>query len=1156
MGTTIQEYRSRIGNFMPFRKKPTKNSKSKSHETDPTNDPSLRTYLFSLFILLAMVALTIVFTYPVNNSSHNYSHPLYPDMSEHQELLLYRNTDVRPGNTPGRGAGVYSLQWGLLGVQTWASSAYNMISNFQSRYTNGNRSAAGIRIGHWNKGPGHLRTKMPEIKNIINDIHPHLLGISEANLSVNHDKNLSKIEEYTLHTCPTLENPVLQSSRVVVYTHKSLVTKVRRDLMCDSYSSIWLEVGLPRHKKFLVCQTYREWQLMNQNDQSSLTVPEQLTRWNIFLDQWVRALDSGLEVHVLGDLNINHCNWTDTTLPASNQTSKLRPLIQALFTFILPHGVSQCVLGPTRHWPGQVSSGLDHYYTNKPEKLSTVSTRHCGGSDHMLIFATRYSRSMRSTPRYIRKRCYKNFNAEEFVAAIKQVSWLDIYLAEDVNTAVTILSNKITFILDTLAPMKTIQVRTKYAPWLSKHTIELMKERNRKQKVASETKCRDDWKKFKALRNQVNNRLKYEESKWNRNKLEECDGNPSKTWKRVKNILNWKSCGSPSQLFYKGRLISKPQELADVQNLYFIEKINLLRQKLPPSVTDPLQTLRRIMQGRSCTFSLTCVHPDEVDQVISNLSNSSSFGMDMIDTFTVKLIKADIIHALTHIINLSITTRTFPNSWKKSKVVPLYKKDDVLNPKNYRPVAILPVFSKVLERVIFNQVVVYISENNLIHPSHHAYRSNHNTTTALIQMYDIWLDSLEKAEMAGLCFLDMSAAFDIVDHSLLIKKLELYGFESSMVEWVSSYLTGRSQCVSIDGSLSRSLEVSHGVPQGSILGPLLYTIFTNELPEVVHANCPESEAVVLGEPWPRYSISCTACGSVGCYADDTTYSCSGADSAQLSTQLSTKYNAMSNFLTSNRLKLNDEKTHLMVMSTSQARTVRKGTIKDSSLVVIRTPSKVIEPSESEKLLGCWLHEDMKFSEHIVYGKESVLCSLNQRIGALKLIARVASFKTRKMIANGIFMSKLIYLIELWGGSSNYLLKALQKSQNRAARFVTKLDWGTSTSELLKQCGWLSVHQLAVYHSVVMVYKVILNKSPKHLYSMFSAEYSYKTNQAHNKMLRHTRNLRLNLTRDSFRWRAARNFNQLPLVVKNAESVEKFKNEAKSWILKNIPLNQD
>ena len=415
----------------------------------------------------------------------------------------------------------------------------------------------------------------------------------------------------------------------------------------------------------------------------------------------------------------------------------------------------------------------------------------------MLIFATRYSRSMRSTPSYIRKRSYKNFNAEEFVAAIKQVSWLDIYLANDVDTAVEILSNKITFILDTLAPMKTVQVRTKYAPWLSKHTIELMKERNKLQKIASETKCRDDWLKFKALRNQVNNRLKYEESRWNRTKLEECDGNPLKTWTKVKKILNWNSSGSPNQLFHQGRLINKPQEIANAQNQYFIEKIELLRQGLPAPISDPLQELRRLMQGRSCTFSLSCVHPDEVDQVISTLSNSNSFGMDMIDTFIVKLIKTDIIPALTHIINLSITTKTFPTNWKRAKVVPLHKKDDVLNPKNYRPVAILPVFSKVLERVIFNQVVRYISANNLIHPSHHAYRSNHNTTTALIQMYDIWLDSLEKAEMAGLCFLDMSAAFDIVDHPLLIKKLELYGFESDMVEWVSSYLTGRSQCVSI-----------------------------------------------------------------------------------------------------------------------------------------------------------------------------------------------------------------------------------------------------------------------------------------------------------------------------------------------------------------------
>ena len=125
---------------------------------------------------------------------------------------------------------------------------------------------------------------------------------------------------------------------------------------------------------------------------------------------------------------------------------------------------------------------------------------------------------------------------------------------------------------------------------------------------------------------------------------------------------------------------------------------------------------------------------------------------------------------------------------KKAKIIPLHKKDDLLDPKNYRPVAIIPIFSKVLERVIFNQMIKYLVDNKLLHPNHHAYRADHNTTTALIQMYDTWLQSLEAGELAGVCFLDMSAAFDIVDHSLLIKKLELYGFDNSMTSWISSYL--------------------------------------------------------------------------------------------------------------------------------------------------------------------------------------------------------------------------------------------------------------------------------------------------------------------------------------------------------------------------------
>ena len=222
------------------------------------------------------------------------------------------------------------------------------------------------------------------------------------------------------------------------------------------------------------------------------------------------------------------------------------------------------------------------------------------------------------------------------------------------------------------------------------------------------------------VRNKVNNRLKFEEISWQRKKISDCGQDSSKVWKNIRGILNYKNSGSPHQLFYKGSFVVKPQEVAEAQNNFFLNKIRKIRQDMPPPVTEPLSVVRSIMAGRTCSFSLKPVHPDEVEKVITALSNSSSFGLDQIDTYIIKLVKLEILPALTHIINLSLSKSIFPTAWKKSKIIPLHKKGDTLNPKNYRPVAIIPVFSKILERVIFNQMVEYISANQLIHPNHHA----------------------------------------------------------------------------------------------------------------------------------------------------------------------------------------------------------------------------------------------------------------------------------------------------------------------------------------------------------------------------------------------------------------------------------------------------
>ena len=417
-------------------------------------------------------------------------------------------------------------------------------------------------------------------------------------------------------------------------------------------------------------------------------------------------------------------------------------------------------------------------------------------------------------------------------------------------------------------------------------------------------------------------------------------------------------------------------------------------------------------------------------------------------------------------------------------------------------------------------------------------------------MHDTWVGALEDGELSGVCLLDMSAAFDIVDHDLLLAKLELYGFDSDSLGWIHSYLSDRRQCVSISGSLSKLLPVPTGVPQGSILGPLFYTLFTNELPEVVHDHHHQADDAA-DEHWPRYNMNCSTCGNVCCYADDTTYSCSDTDPQALSETVTAKYKLLSEFLVNNRLKLNDDKTHLLVLTTSQTRR-RAGGFQN---VVISTPAGEITPTPVEKLLGACVHQDLKWSEHLQDNDESLVRALTTRLSAVKLVCRVAAFQTRKMIAEGLFISKLSYLISVWGGCEGYLARSLQVIQNKVARVVSKKPWLTPVKLLLSQCGWLSVRQLAMYHTVVLVFKVLRTGTPSYIRSMFSTEYRRMTRQALQGMIKPSRGVaKQELVSKSFRFRAVHDYNILPVIIKEANNQLTFKKLAKAWIMENIPVD--
>ena len=325
-----------------------------------------------------------------------------------------------------------------------------------------------------------------------------------------------------------------------------------------------------------------------------------------------------------------------------------------------------------------------------------------------------------------------------------------------------------------------------------------------------------------------------------------------------------------------------------------------------------------------------------------------------------------------------------------------------------------------------------------------------------------------------------------------------------------------------------------------MLGPLLYIIFTNDLPEAVHDHLAESSSF--------YNIHCQSCGGICSFADDSTITVSRADPAELDQMVDLKYKQVEAYMVANKLVLNSDKTHLLIMTTPS-----KHRKHGDFGITLNTGAELIEPSYSEKLLGGYIANDFKFNEHLKDNEKSVFRSLTSRVNALAKISILSPFKTRKMIANGIVISKLIYLIQWWGGCSDYLINFLQILQNRAGRLVTKHGQFTPNRLVLHHCGWLSVRQLVHYHSLLLLFKVKLQAKPEYFKAHFTTEFPYRTRLATGMGIRRDDRLHHEVSKRSFIPRTTSVWNQLPASLRSLSSVFQFKKALKAWIKNNIPF---
>ena len=477
-------------------------------------------------------------------------------------------------------------------------------------------------------------------------------------------------------------------------------------------------------------------------------------------------------------------------------------------------------------------------------------------------------------------------------------------------------------------------------------------------------------------------------------------------------------------------------------NQFFIEseKVRKLREGIPTTNYDPLAKMQESMRKINCTFSFSPVTVKEVQSIISNLRGSKATGLDFIYVRNIKAVSKEISPSLVHIINLSIKTKTFPDIYKHAKVVPLLKSQDKspVECSLYRPVALLPVLSRVVENALFSQLSNYLETNSLLHPNYHGGRKWHNTTTALIQMHDEWLAAAEEGLMTGVMMTDLSAAYDLWDHKLGLENAKLLGLTEDSCSCLSSYITGRSQRTTVDGYISAAIKLpAYSVPQGSVGAPLLFLMANSDLADVIHTH-----SVSFDSPTGH----CVEDGDSVHFVDDGTVSFSNQDPAVISEVLTNHYTKISQYMAANKFVINDDKTHLIVMAPRRMAEMRNN-------VFVKAGEFIIKPCESERLLGIRVHQSMSWNEHIRDAEGSVIKQLTTRVNGIRKLTHKADFKTKLKVANGIIMSKLSYGLCMWGNCQGYLRKALQVMQLNAARAVCGYrSYYWSTKRLLKTCN--------------------------------------------------------------------------------------------------------
>ena len=501
---------------------------------------------------------------------------------------------------------------------------------------------------------------------------------------------------------------------------------------------------------------------------------------------------------------------------------------------------------------------------------------------------------------------------------------------------------------------------------------------------------------------------------------------------------------------------------------------------------------------------------------MKKIDEKKATGLDRIPSKLLKMAASIIAPSLTSIFSKSILTGLYPNDWKAAKVTPLLKKGIKSDPNNYRPISVIPVVSKVFEKIVYSQLYHYLDSNKLLLGCQSGFRSLHSTLTALLEATDAWSVNIDNGLLNGVVFIDLTKAFDTIDHKIILRKMSYLGVDQAAIKWFSSYLSGRTQRCSVNGKLSTARTLRCGVPQGSILGPLLFLIYINDLPNS------------LRDAVPRM------------FADDTNLTLSAKTLTELKQALTPELNNLSCWLKANRLSLNVAKTELMIIGSRQRLSVQCDDLE------IKIDDQIIKRVDHTKSLGLTIDDHLSWRKHV----DEICKKVSSAIGALKRVRPFISKETATQIYNALIMPHFDYCSPVWDCLSGYLSDKLQKLQNRAARIITKSPFDTSSDHLLSTLDWERLFLRRKKQKALMMFKSMNGLAPEYLQSLFSQSRSvYNLRDSEGKLTLPKPST--NYLKRSFSYSGAVLWNNMSKSLKTAVSVNHFKQLIKKLALTDI-----